>query len=321
MRNWICTLSLAVLLGSLVPGFGQTLGAPSIDASRRTEGAMVKPATTVLRSDATMDQSPIDSFTGFAPESAGDSDIGQQMILHQREKISNFTFNADAYLFWTDNAAHVPRGEVDDVFWGWRAELSWFPRIHGNLFGGVSLAQDWVRYNAFEGLNFETMEVTPGLSYVVPQLRNTTFFVQYQYQRLTQDFDELMNRHAARFGVHKTWLINRRNAIDTMLLGSWDIDNDVDQLKRNEYSADIAWHFKLTQSLRMALQYRYTFFDYAEFGREDSLHLVGLNFEWSIRKWLVLYAYASYAFNDSNYSVYDYQAGSTGGGIGLRAKF
>ena len=314
--------SLLLLAACLVAQAGFSQVSPAGDASRRSEGVPFRSANaTVLRTDAMMEEKPGDEFVGFAPASAGDRDIGDQMILRERERKSDFSFNADAFLFWTNNAAHVAQGEQGDTFLGLRAEAAWMPRIVGNLFGGVSVSQDWVRYDRFDALDFETFQVTPGIAYVEPRLGNTSFYAQYQYERLTHDWKELMNRHAVRAGIVKTWVFNRRSSIDTGVMGSWDFDNDVDSLRRNEYAVTAAWRFKITHKLEMALQYSYTFFDYTELDRQDHLHVVGLSFDWRIRKWLSAYAYLSYAFNDSNLDVYDYQAANLGGGIGLRLKF
>ena len=74
---------------------------------------------------------------------------------------------------------------------------------------------------------------------VEPRLRSAAFFVQYDFNRLTQDFDELLDSHSLRAGVQKQFVINRRSSLFAVLMGDWDLDATVDALKRNEYTAEL----------------------------------------------------------------------------------
>jgi len=313
-------LGAVICLLPLAAG-AQTLSPSVADASRRTEGITSRPAVTPLRSDVTLATGPDDSFDAFAPTTPGDNDIGEQLILREREKLKTLFFTADAFLFWTDNAAHVAAGEQEDTFWGSRVAVNWQPRITNKLFGDVGLAQSWFRYDQFDALNFESLEATAGLVYVEPRLANTAFFLQYEYGRLTHEFDALMNSHSLRVGAQKVFLINWRNSISLGLTGDFDLATDVDTLKRNEYIFDAAWLYKATRTVDLTLSYRYTYFDYAQGGRNDSFHGFGFNVIYSPRKWLQLYLGIAYSLNDSNLDVFEYEALNLGGGLGLRIKF
>jgi hypothetical protein len=291
------------------------------DPSRRTEGAVPTTPAATLHTDAATDQHEWARFDAFAPSGPGDNDIGEQMLLRQRERVREFLVQMDAFGYWTNNAAHVSKGAIGDWFWGTRASVGWQPRLSGYLFGDVGVSQDIFRYDQFNALDFESFEATAGLIYVSPRLENTALFVQYDFNRLTQDFDDLNVRHAIRAGAQKVFIINHRHTILAGLSGSWDFDNDVDALKRNEYSANAAWVFKVTRDWRTTLSYRYSFFDYTEVGRQDHFHNFGLNVVWSPKKWLELYAGVTVSLNNSNFSVYDYDAVNLGGGIGARIRF
>lgn len=315
-----CLLLVALLFGWSASSPAQVAPA-ALDASRRAESVTTRPAVTPLRDDVQMGAQGLEEENAFAPTSPGDNDLGDQLILKEIPKNEAFRAQVDAFLFWTDNAAHASAGEIDDVFYGWRAAAGWQPRITNKLFGDVSVSQDWYLYDELEELNFENFETTAGLIYIEPKLANILFFAQYQYGRLTHEFDPLLNTHALRAGMQKLFLINRRNSVNASLMGDWDIDNDVEELKRHEYIADVGYRFRLTRKVQLSLSYRYTFFDYQEIDRQDHYQSLGFGINYTPWEWLELYASASYAFNHSNLPVFEYEAANTGLGLGLRMKF
>ena len=317
-----CLLPAAIFVALTTPPLSaQIVTPPAADPSRRAEAVTLQPAVTSLRSDVNFTSDTPDDFAAYAPSTPGDNDIGEQLILRQRENRDAFSVQADAFAFWSDNAAHVSAGEQSDSFWGWRSSVNWHPQITSRLMADIGVSQDMFRYNKFEFLDFESFSATAALVWVEPKLLNTAFILQYEFNRLTQDFDSLMDSHSIRFGAQKIFIINRRNSISTALIADWDIENNVPALKRNEYIADVAWRFLLTRKLELSLSYRYTWFDYAEVDRSDSFNSVGLNVIYSPKKWVQLYAGASYSFNDSNFDTYDYEAATLGGGLGVRLKF
>jgi len=293
----------------------------AIDPTRQAESVQLRPAVTQLRSDVALDSGGGTEFDSFAPMSTGDNDIGEQLILRQKEKVQRFSVAADSLVMWTDNAAHASAGELDDVFWGWRVAADWQPVITGSLMAPVGISQSWYRYDELDALDFETLDVNAGLAYLAPQLGNVMFFAQYQFERVTQYSDELMNSHSVRAGAQHLLLLNRRNSLQSAIYADVDVDTDVDALKRNEYIASVAWRFKLTRKVETMLGYRYTYFDYAEVDRQDHLHLVDLSVIYTPFKWLQVYASAAYGFNQSSLDVYDYESGTFGGGLGLRIRF
>lgn len=312
---------LLLFLGCLACSWAEAASSVA-DAAQRTQAA-----TSTLAQDLSLDERGLEEENRFAPESDGDADLGQQVILKEAHKAQPFRFNADAYLFWTDNASQVRRGAEEDTFGGWRVEALWQPQITGNLYGGVGVSQDWFLYDKQENLDFETFETTAGLYYVVPELANSILMLQYQYQRLTHHSDPLVDTHSIRFGIQKTLQLDRRNSLIFGLLADWDVQTDVDDFKRNEYSADVAWRFKLMPDLSFVLDYRYTCFDYQlkrlvfDRGRVDNLHTLALTLLYSPRPWLEIYGGCTFSFNRSNFTYYDYDATNAGGGFGARIKF
>lgn len=265
----------------------------------------------------------LDEQNAFAPPSPGDSDIGQQLILKETPKSRPFRAYADTFGYWTNNAANTSVGELDDWFWGARVGVGWQPRIAKKLFLDLDVHQQMFRYDRYGALDFESLDVDAGLVYVEPRLANTIFFTQFNFNRITNDdFGEaLMNSVSVRAGAQKTFIIDRRNSLQLSVMGDWDISNDLDELRRHEYIGDVTWRFKIMRDLVFAVNYRYTWFNYLDVDRGDSLNIVGATLTWSPRKWLDLYAISSFSFNNSSIDAFDYETASLGGGLGVKIKF
>ncbi|MDB6139956.1 MAG: hypothetical protein JWO94_3028, partial [Verrucomicrobiaceae bacterium] len=306
---WLAIASHSVL--------AQSAGA---DVSRRV-ATVLPPTVPSVDGTASLSDRTISEENAFAPGSPGDDDIGQQLILKQVPKNDPFHFSADGYVFYTNNAANTSAGERRDTFFGWRAAAAFQPKITNRLFADVSVSEDWFRYNDLNELDFESFDASASLLYAMPELADSLLFAGYRYNRITNDFDSLLNDHSVRAGIQKTVLIDRRNSIGLGLMGSWDLQSDVPAIKRDEYSADVGWRFKLFPNLQFSLGYRSTYFDYAEAGRGDNLHNLAFGVSYVPWKNCEVYLSATYSFNHSNFAVYDYNAANLGGGLGVRFKF
>ena len=307
---------LAVFLCAASTTWGQ------VDPSRVSE-SVSRPSGPTIGESMSGSALGLDEQNDFAPATPGDSDIGQQLILKSAPKNRWFRAYADAFGYWTNNAANTSVGEVDDWFWGGRIGFGFQPRIARRLFADIDVQQQLFRYDRFDELDFESLDAGIGLLYIEPRLADSIFFVQFNYNRLSNDdfSDNLMNSVSVRAGVQKTFLINRRNSFSVSLMGDWDIYNDLDELERHEYIGDLTYRFKIMRDLVFSLTYRYTWFDYLQVDRGDSLNILGASLVWSPKKWIDVYATSNYNFNDSNIDAYDYETATLGGGIGVKVKF
>jgi hypothetical protein len=259
----------------------------------------------------------------FAPVTPGDDDIGQQLVLKEAPKNRWMSATADAFLYWTDNPANLSEGGDDDVFWGGRVSLTAQPRLARNLYGDILVSQQIYRYDRFDVLDYEFFEASAGVIYVEPRLMDSILYIQGYFNRMTTDdfSEDIVNSFSVRAGIQKTILFDRKNSLHVNLMGDWDVDTDEEALDRFEYVADLGYSFKIMRDLVLGASYRFTWFDYREVDRADGLSLLGLNLTWSPRKWIDIYAAASYSFNESDVDVFDYEAATAGGGAGVRIRF
>ena len=66
---------------------------------------------------------------------------------------------------------------------------------------------------------------------------------------------------------------------------------------------------------------RILFKEYYEGGRNDVSELLAVTANYRVREWLTLSAVSTFAWNQSNHSVFDYSVVNLGGALALTFKF
>ncbi|WP_075089541.1 hypothetical protein [Verrucomicrobium spinosum] len=260
----------------------------------------------------------------YAPATPGDDDLGQQLILKRNEKVQPFRAWFDTAAYWTDNAANVSQGEIEDWFLTGGVNLAWQQRLRGRYYGDVYLGQRIYRYDELDALDYEDGQVSAGFLVLLPEVMNSIFHVHYGYQRITQgiDDDPIYQAHTLRVGLQKTFLINRLNSLYVNATAALALDTEPDILARHEYSTSVGYNLKITRELAFSLSYRLSYFDYYNLqGREDWYHNWGAGLTWQPCDFVELTASYNFGLNRSNLDVFEYEAQLAGPSVSLKVKF
>lgn len=297
-------------------------GAQQPDPTRLGEG--VRPLSGPrLEDGADPDELGVMDENEFAPESPGDDDIGQQLILKEVEKERWLNAQADTFTFWSDNPANLSKGGDEDVFWGSQVSLGAQPRIGERLHLDAFISQQLYRYDENSVFDYEYLQASLGLIYQEPRLSNSIIFVQGQYGHTTSDHfgQGVIDSFSLLAGIQKTVVFDRRNSLYLNLMGDWDVATDAGDLEHAEYIADLTYRFKIMRDLVLSASYRFTCFDYYNVDRSDGLNIVGLYLNYSPYKWMNIYAGGSFNINNSNIDAFDYDSTNLGGGVGIQIHF
>jgi hypothetical protein len=318
-------LSLILLALPATSIFAQT-PPPRFDPSRAAANTIQRDATaqSILRDQQEKVSNILEDENSFAPQSPGDDDIGQQLILKRNEKSEAFSVVLDSGYFFTDNAAQTNRGARSDSFFVGGGSVTWQPRITNRIYGNISIAQHWYRYNKYDVLNYESGDVDAGIILLMPEIWNTLWFINYSYQRITQgiDNDAIYDTNNINLGVQKTVLFDRKNSLNLGLLASISLDASPSELQRNEYSAAIGWNYKIKRTMILSLNYQLLCYDYQNFdGRVDWSNNFGASFTYRPKEWLELAASWNYTLNESNKEAFSYNVQLAGPAVSVRMKF
>lgn len=306
--------------------FTAPLGAQTqIDPARAAAATPTDAANQALiRAQEEAASAGLDSENAYAPASPGDSDLGDQLILKRLDKVQPFSVWLDSSAFWTDNAANVSQGNIEDWFYVGGVNVAWQKRLKSRFYGDVYLGQHWYRYDELSDLDYENGEASAGLLVLAPELANSIFHLHYYYQRITQDLGDspIYETHNIRVGGQKTFLIDRLNSVNVSLMSSFALDTDPEVLRRHEHSLHLGYNYKITRELLFSLTYRLVYYDYFRLeDREDWYQNFGAFVTWRPKKYMELSAGYNFTLNKSNIDVFDYESHLAGPSVVLKYQF
>ena len=91
--------------------------------------------------------------------------------------------------------------------------------------------------------------------------------------------------------------------------------------RRNDYEGYVAYSVSLTRAFTINAVGRVVARDYHQNGRTDVSEILSATASYRLTNWCSLSAISSFAHNDSNKDVFDYDVGNVGGAVSLSIKF
>jgi hypothetical protein len=314
--SWRCGLSCALLLLASASGlYAQNPAAQDIRGSQLLPG----------QSGNQLDQnaSANGEDQGYAAVSPNDSDLGQQQILKRGEEYQPFTLSIHAPFFYTSNVALVRRDAVGDTLIAPEIGVTYAPKITQTLYGEFSVRQQFFLYNRYDDLNFSSFDASAGLIYQLPKVHNLILRARYNYNRLTDidHFDEFFANHSLTFNAELPFRIGRAQQISIGADANVSLYANPDLPQRDDYQFYVGYSVHLSRSFSIDAVGRIAIRDYRETDRVDISEIAALSANYRIRDWLTLSAISTFAANQSNHNVFDYQVFNIGGGVALTIKF
>jgi len=257
-----------------------------------------------------------------APATPGDPDLGVQQILKRKDSYQPFRVMGSLEAFYTNNVALVKNGTEDDAYMVGTVGAAWVPKINDRFYGELSATQQFFRYDTFDSLDFDSLNLGGGLTHYWPQIGNIATTARYNYNRLT-DADrgkEFFRNHQASLNAAKTFAHTRNlfTFVDATALFSF---SDPYASQRWEYSASGGVFGRITRAWDAQASYRLALYDYFAEGRDDLNQSLNLQTSYHFTKWARIGATTTFSFNNSTQPVFDYDAINTGGGVYLNLKF
>jgi hypothetical protein len=260
---------------------------------------------------------------GYAVTSPNEKDIGEQEILKRKEEYKPFTISIYSPFYWTSNAALVSRGEQDDVLVAPGVTLMYQPRITNTFYGQVGVIQQFFLYDRLPELNFTNLDVIAGFVYYLPQFHKLSLRAYYDYNRQTDtdNFDELFVNHSIILNAELPFRIARAQQLFLGLNLNLSFYGNPESPRRNNYALYANYDLALTRSFSLDAAFQFVVRDYYAGDRTDVNEILSVSANYRVRDWLTLSALSSFAWNQSNHSVFDYSVANIGGGVALTLKF
>ncbi len=257
-----------------------------------------------------------------APASPGDDALGQQYLLKRKTEYEPFSVFSSIALNWTDNVALTKNNPEDDNYFVTTAGISYQPIIRHNLLGEITFSQQFFKYDRFGDMDFDSMNIGAGLSYVIPELSNLVTFGRYNYNRLTDagGKGEYYRNNSVTLGFFKTFPLARAH----YLYGGYSSQfgfSDPRLYQRDYHSVIGGYNLDITPQLSLDLNIRVSYIPYQEDGREDYNESFSFNLTYKPQSWLMLTFSGFAASNQSKNSVFEYNVVNLAPNIGIKIKF
>jgi hypothetical protein len=312
----------AVLLG----GFSLVLTLAGPPAHGQNASQAVDRAQ-LLRTPATLREEPAggdDSGDNNIVSTPNDPDLGEQAILKRAETYQPFTIFASMPISYTSNVALSRSGEEGDALFTPIVGFSYVPKLTNTLYANFGFTQQFFYYNEFGELDFASLDVRAGLTYSVPRLHNLLLRGGYDFNRLTSGDHlgaEFFTNHAIELGAEVPFRIGRAQQISVGVDLSFSLAADPDEPARHDYSAFVGYSVNLTRALTLGAVGRLAVRDYVEGDRTDVSGILAVNATYRISQWLSANAISTFATNDSNQDVFDYDVFNIGGALSFTLRF
>ena len=308
-------LAIVALVGCFLPADQANGQTTQIDRAQMTRDQLTTaPAPTVT--------SPVvdDNHIVTSPN---DADLGDQQILKRTEGYQPFVASVSVPFYWTSNVALTNSGEQSDFLVSPVAAIAYQPQINRNLSAYVSVREQLFYYDRFSSLNFGSFDVEVGLTYTVPELHNLILRAGYDYNRLTKknSFDDFFSNHIFSLSAEMPFRINRAQQVSIGLDTNISAGADPEGPRRHDFDGWVGYSVQLTRALSIGANGRIVLHDYVQTDRVDVTEMVGLNATYTITKYLTASAVGSFAANQSNHGVFDYEVGDIGGAVSFSIRF
>ena len=288
--------------------------------------------TAIDRAQITRDQTatapgPIVSTTGVEDNhvvtSPNDADLGEQQVLKRAEAYQPFIASVAVPFYWTSNVALTNSGEQSDFLVSPVAALAYQPRFTKNLFGSVGVREQLFYYDRLTSFDFGSFDVDVGLTYTVPQLHNLVLHAGYDYNRLTKknSFESFFSNHSFIASAEMTFPLSRAQQLSTGIDTNISMDGVPNGPRRQDFGGYVGYSGQVARSLLVGASFRLVVHDYVLTDRVDLNEIVALNATYALTRLISASAIASFAANQSNHSVFDYQVGNLGGSVALSIRF
>jgi hypothetical protein len=261
----------------------------------------------------------------YAPFSPADSDLGVQQILGAYDGLPPVDFRFDTSINHTNNSPdNTPTRESAAWFWAGQLDINWNPRIAYGWFLDVGLGQGVYRFDDSPESDFENFEGYVGVVKSIPELDDLLFFVRYENQQINaHTFNRDYSANRIRTGFRKSLITTTRHQLSAGVDAAFDINANLDELKRNQYSADVRYTYWFGDKLSSTISWTGSRWDFDQFGREDWNHVVSLEIRWSPSDNFSIFTNIAYTDHESNVDPFsdNFSALQSGLGFGINYSF
>ena len=192
-------------------------------------------------------------------------------------------------------------------------------------FADMGVSQEFYEFEDSSALDFENFAPYIGVMKNIVALDDTTFYARYEYQRITTGSigDSEYSAQRVRVGLQKVLFSTPRQQLSAGVNAAYDLSAGPDALERDEYAVELSYSYAITHKLTATLMGRSAIWNFDQGGRDDRVHIAGLDLSYNLNENTTVSAGVYYTNNDSNtpFGVNDSQSWQGGLSVGLNHTF
>jgi hypothetical protein len=258
-----------------------------------------------------------------AVASPNDPDLGVQQILKRKDEYDPFTISLGVPFYYTSNVALVSSGEKGDLIVAPAVGLFYDPRVTKTFYGHLGVREQLFYYNNYSSFDFGAFDVEAGFSYYLPQFHNLILRAIYDYNRLTMrdSFDAFFENHSIILNAELPFRFGRAAHLAVGADANFSLAGEPDGPRRHDFDVYVGYGVNLTRALSIDAVGRVVVRDYVTGDRVDVSEILALSATYRLTKWWSASVISSFAKNQSNHSVFEYDVANVGGAMSFNVKF
>jgi len=258
------------------------------------------------------------------PASPNDADLGDQQILKPAEAHQPFSALFTTPIFFTSNVALTNRGEASDLVVAPTVGAFYDSKLTQTLYAHIGAQEQVFYYDKYTSFNFGSLDCQAGLAYFMPGLHNLMLRAWYDFNRLTfadELGNEFFSNHQILLDAELPFKLGRAQQVSLGADANLSVGADHQFPRRNDYEAYVAYSVNLTRAFLIQAGGRVVVRDYHQNGRTDVSEILSASATYRFTNWGALSAISSFAHNEGNHTVFDYNVANVGGSLELSLKF
>ena len=262
----------------------------------------------------------VSRFDGTAIE---DDAFGEQVILKRQETPRPFNAFAEIGAFVTNNVALAKRDAQEDHFLVATTAVGFAHPVTRCIRFTAGAQASVYRYNEFRELDFQSTDLSAGVTWTAPVLGGVDVSARYTFSDLTtaERTREFYKNHAILLGVQKTIPFSRAQLVYFGGSSQWSFA-DPKPAGRDEYAGYAGYRAQLTRRIDADLYYRFGHYVYRYGGgRRDENHTLSLSLHYRPTEWILFSASSFLGANRSNRAAFDYDVMNAGVGVQCAVQF
>jgi len=280
----------------------------------------------LLRTEPALREDPYQTnATGetYAAESPNDPDLREQAILKRQDSYKAFTFAAGIPIFYTSNVALTNTNEQGDVIFSPAVGFSYTPRINPTLFLNFSAGIQEFYYDEFDALNFGSLDIRAGVTYIIPKLHDLSLHAEYAYNRLMEEnsFDGFFMSHGLNFNIDLPFRIDRAQTFSVGFNAFVNLHSDPAPPGRSDFDIYAAYSVNIARAVTLNAIGRLALRDYCDADRTDVSEILSIGAAYRFYDWWSVAATGTFAHSDSDRDIFDYNVVNIGGALTFTYRF